>query len=218
MSLKKAKIASEGLIYIGILALLAWISALIGFVPISIIFALLTLSIIYFFRDPDRMTTPDEYALVAPADGKIVDITKVNEEEFLDREMIRIGIFLSIWDVHVNRFPLSGTVLGTKYVKGKFGLAYRDEASRENEKLSTLIETKGKENVVVSQIAGILARRIVSYTKIGDNLGKGERFGMIMFGSRVDLFLPLNSEVTAKVGDHVKGGETIIGWLRDREQ
>ncbi len=218
MSLKKAKIASEGLIYIGVLALVAWITALFGFVIISIVLALLTLLVIYFFRDPDRITPRDEYAVVAPADGRIVGISNAIEEQFLDKEMIRVSTFLSLWDVHVNRFPLAGTVKGTKYIKGKFGLAYKDRASRENERLSTIIETSGKEKVIVSQIAGILARRIVSYLKIGDNLKRGERFGIIMLGSRVDLFLPLNCEVTADVGDYVKGGETIVGWLREKEQ
>jgi phosphatidylserine decarboxylase len=218
MSLKKAKVASEGLLYVGIFGLMAWITALIGFVIISFIFLLMTLLAIYFFRDPDRDTPQDPYAIVSPADGKIVEVSNAHEKNFLDKEMRRIGVFLSITDCHINRSPLNGIVLATKYTRGKFGLAYSNQASSDNDRLSTLIESEEEEKIVVVQIAGFLARRIVSYLKIGSPIRRGERFGMIKFGSRVDTYLPLNSEITVSLGDIVKGGETIIGWLKPREE
>jgi phosphatidylserine decarboxylase len=218
MSLNRVKIASEGLVYIAVFGILCWITGLFGFVIISVIFLVITLFIAYFFRDPDRSIPQDPHALVAPADGRIVEASPAFEETFLGKEMKRIGIFLSITDCHINRSPLNGIVLGTKYIKGKFSLAYSKTASRQNERLSTLIQSEEKENVVLVQIAGFLARRIISYLAIGSQIRRGERFGMIKFGSRVDIYLPLNCEVTCNVGDFVRGGETIIGWLKEGEE
>ena len=184
----------------------------------SIVLFFITAFVAYFFRDPDRATPQDAHAVVAPADGKVVEVSNALEETFLGKEMKRIGIFLSITDCHINRSPLNGTVSGTKYIKGKFGLAYSESASRENERLSTLIRSEEKEDIVLVQIAGFLARRIVSYLAIGNHVSRGQRFGMIKFGSRVDLYLPLNSEVVCNIGDSVFGGETIIGWLKEVEE
>jgi phosphatidylserine decarboxylase len=218
MSLNRVKIASEGLVYIAVFGILCWITGLFGLVIISVIFFVITLFIAYFFRDPDRFIPQDPHALVAPADGRIVEVSSAFEETFLGKEMKRIGIFLSITDCHINRSPLNGIVLGTKYIKGKFSLAYSKTASCQNERLSTLIQSEEKENVVLVQIAGFLARRIISYLAIGSQIRRGERFGMIKFGSRVDIYLPLNCEVTCNVGDFVRGGETIIGWLKEGEE
>lgn len=218
MSLNRVKIASEGLVYVAVFGILCWITGLFGFVIISVVLFVMTVLIAYFFRDPDRFTPRDLHALVAPSDGKIVDVSTAIEETFLGKEMKRIGIFLSIIDCHINRSPVSGIVLGTKYIKGKFSLAYSQVASRQNERLATLIESEEKEKIVVIQVAGFLARRIVSYLAIGNQIGRGERFGMIKFGSRVDIYLPLNCEVTCNVGDFVRGGETIIGWLKEGEE
>src|SRR3970040_356255 len=149
MIIPRSIIALEGLPYIGISALLAWITALFGFESLSIILAAVTVFIIYFFRDPERKT---------------------------------IGIFLSISDCHVNRFPVTGRVINTKYVPGQFHIADLRRSSTENERLATLIETDEKEQIVVVQIAGFIARRIVSYVSVGDLLHKGARFGMIKFG------------------------------------
>ena len=128
--------------------------------------------------------------------------------------MKRIGIFLSITDCHVNRFPVTGKVANTKYIPGRFHIADLKRSSTENERLATLIETDDKEQIVVVQIAGFIARRIVSYISVGDILQKGEKFGMIKFGSRVDIYLPLCCEVSIALGDKVRGGETILGWLK----
>jgi phosphatidylserine decarboxylase len=218
MSLNKVKVASEGLVYIAVLGILCWITALFGFVITSVVFFAITVLIAYFFRDPDRHTPQDPHALVAPADGRIVDVSSAYEETFLGKEMKRIGIFLSITDCHINRSPLNGVVVGAKYTKGKFSLAYSESASSQNERLSTLIESEEKENIVLVQIAGFLARRIISYLAVGNQIRRGERFGMIKFGSRVDIYLPLNCEVVINVGDFVRGGETIIGWLKEGEE
>jgi len=209
-------IAVEGLPYIGISAFLAWITALFGFESLSIILAAVTVFIIYFFRDLERKTPEVPLSIVSPADGKVVEIDNALEENFLNLEMKRIGIFLSITDCHVNRFPLTGKVLNTKYTPGQFHIADLKRSSKENERLATLIESDDKEQIVVVQIAGFIARRLVSYVSVGDLLQKGERFGMIKFGSRVDIYLPPSSEVSITLGDKVRGGETIIGFLRGK--
>ena len=214
MNIKDAKIAKEGFIYIIALALLAWVIAILGFKLISLIIAFTTLFAIYFFRDPDRIIPSDPYAVIAPADGEVMEIENSKEGDFLAKEMRRISIFLSLTDCHINRAPLTGTVRGKKYNKGRFSLAYLTMASNENERLSTLIESEDGEKIVVVQIAGYLARRIVSYITDGSFINRGERIGMIRFGSRVDTFLPLHCEIITRVGDKVRGGETIIGWLR----
>lgn len=214
MNIKNAKIARDGFIYILVLALLAWVVALLGLKIISILIAALTLFIIFFFRDPERVTPQDSLAVIAPADGEIMEIASTREGDFLVKEMKKVSIFLSLMDCHMNRSPLTGTVLGKKYTKGRFDFAYLNSSSHENERLSTLIESEDGEKIVVVQIAGFLARRIVSYLNDGSFIRRGERIGMIKFGSRVDTFLPQHCEIITKVGEKVRGGETIIGWLR----
>lgn len=227
MIIRRSKIAVEGLPYVGVLGFLAWVAALFGFTVLSIIFAAATGFVLYFFRDPDRQIPESPYAVVAPADGTVIDVRNTHETDFLNRETKKISISLAITDCHINRSPVTGKVTGTKYTRGKFHLAnmpgwlFTDKlkrASEQNERLATLIETGNNEQVVVSQVAGFIARRIVSYLKPGDLIQRGERFGMIKFGSRTDIYLPLWCEVQTAVGDKVKGGETVIGWLREKNQ
>ncbi|MBI1849597.1 MAG: phosphatidylserine decarboxylase family protein [Planctomycetes bacterium] len=186
--------------------------------PILAIAPLLLLAfVLRFFRDPERPLPPDERAVVSPADGKITDVTVVREEAFLGEEALRVGIFLSVFDVHVNRVPLSGKVAFIEYRPGKFRNALHTEAcSRENEANLVGLIAAGGLRVMVKQISGAIARRIVCPIQIGDSLRRGDRFGMIKFGSRTELFVPTRVEfvVRVKVGDHVKGGETILGVLR----
>jgi phosphatidylserine decarboxylase len=210
----RSKISVEGLPYVGIFGLLAWVTALFGFTTLSVILAIVTCFILYFFRDPERIAPQDPYAVVSPADGRVVGVENSVEENFLDHEMKRVSIFLSITDCHINRFPVSGKVIGTKYIHGRFHIADTRRASAQNERLATLIETEDGDQIVIVQVAGFIARRIVSYISVGDFLQKGERFGMIKFGSRVDIYLPLRCEVLVNVGDKVRGAETIIGWLK----
>lgn len=211
------KVSSEGLHLVLAVTVFGWILALLGFKLISFLFFCLTVLFLFFFRDPNRNVTHNENAIISPADGKIVEITDIEEPNFLNQNRRRVSIFLSLLDCHVNRFPVSGKVLATKYVSGKFGLAFQKEASGDNEKLSTLIELNSGLRIVLVQIAGFLARRIVSRASVGKYFNQGERFGIIKFGSRVDLFLPMDSQLEVEIGNKVKGGETVIAWLKEKE-
>jgi phosphatidylserine decarboxylase len=177
-------------------------------------FLLLFLCTVSFFRDPERAVPADENLIVAAADGTVMDIVEVNENEVLKTKTRRVGIFLSIFDVHTNRAPIDGRVTYCQHRPGLFLDARRPDCSEKNESMTWAFENP-RVTIVVRQITGAIARRIVGWAKIGDELKKGERFGMIRFGSRTELYLPLNSEVLVKVGDHVLGGSTIIAQLPD---
>jgi len=172
----------------------------------------LTLLLLYFFRDPKREIPTDVRNVVSPADGKVVEIVEDFESEYLKEKTKRISIFLSVFDVHVNRVPVSGTIDYLRYQKGSFIQAYKSEASSVNEQ--TIIGIKGNNtNIVFKQIAGILARRIVCHLRVGEQVSQGDRFGIIKFGSRVDIFLPLNAEIKVRLKQKVKGGASILGVL-----
>lgn len=188
-----------------VLALLAPIAALPGI--------LLILYTFYFFRDPDRLPPSDPLIVVAPADGTVADIVDMKEQEVVKANMQRIGIFLSVFDVHTNRAPIAGEVVYNEHYPGKFHDARSPEASVMNESRTWAFRAGGA-TLVVRQITGAIARRIVAWSKVGDHLEKGERFGMIRFGSRTEVYLPLDAEITVEVGDKVKGGETGIARLR----
>jgi phosphatidylserine decarboxylase len=170
----------------------------------------LLLFTISFFRDPQRTVPADPKAIVAPADGTIVEIRTVHEPYFLNGEATMVAIFLSVFDVHVQRAPIDGEIKFVKYNKGKFLDARDMNASLENENRVIGIVAADGFRVTVRQIAGLIARRIVGWADKGTKLTRGERFGMIRFGSRVELFLPPGLPVTAQVGDYAKGGETIL--------
>lgn len=163
-----------------------------------------------FFRDPSRKVPADTKLIVAPADGKIVEIKAVNEPHFLKTDAQMVAIFLSVFDVHVQRAPVEGEIKLVQYNKGKFLDARNPQASLLNENRVIGLESGDGFRVAVRQIAGLIARRIVGWSDTGARLAKGERFGMIRFGSRVELFLPPGTEITVKVGDYAKGGETVI--------
>jgi len=211
-----AKISTEGLPLILLSASLGWLLALFGFSTLSIITMILTLCLLFFFRDPDRNITIDPDAIISPADGKIISIENMKETEFLNKNCVKISIFLSVLNCHVNRFPISAKVLATKYQPGKFNLAYDAEGSEDNEKLSTFVQSDSGVKLLFSQVAGFLARRIVSKADVGDIFSQGERFGIIKFGSRMDIYLPENSILEIDLGDKVKAGETIIAWLIEK--
>jgi len=165
----------------------------------------------FFFRDPKRKITDDARAIVSPADGKIISIDCISDPAIGDAQ--RISIFMSPLDVHVNRCPTDGTAIEIERAMGKFKRAFLDEASQENERVEMLLDTPHG-TVRVRQIAGIIARRIVCRAKIGDKLQKGQRYGIIHFGSRVELILPKNAEIVAQRGQRALGGETILArWL-----
>lgn len=207
----RPKIAADGIYFILPAALITWICALTGHTYLSIIFFIITGFITFFFRDPDPDIPEGDNLILSPAHGKIVSIKTRQENNFLHREMQCISIFLSIFDCHVNRTPISGTIKSTTYNPGRFNLAFSSNASEENENLSILLETENHDNIVLRLITGFVARRIVSIIRINDKLSKAQRIGLIRFGSRVDIYLPENVKLSVSVGNRVKGGETILG-------
>lgn len=171
--------------------------------------ALVAQFVTYFFRDPHRTDPDDAAAVVSPADGKIIAITEVDEATYIEGTCRRVTIFLSIFNVHVQRAPTSGEVDHRAYVPGGYAVAWHPKASEENERASVGLRTS-ESRVLVTQIAGLIARRIVTYPQVGDVLRRGERIGLIRFGSRVDLFLPLHWPLSCTVGDVVRGGESVL--------
>ena len=180
---------------------------------LSVIGVLLIAYTFYFFRDPDRVTPSEPDAVVAAADGVIADIGEFEESEVTKTRMKRVAIFLSVFDVHTNKAPIDGKVIHTERHVGRFLDARNPDASRLNECRTWGIQN-GVTTVVVRQITGAIARRIVAWSKVGDSLRRGERFGMIRFGSRTEIYLPLSAEITAKVGDRVQGGVSIVARMR----
>lgn len=199
-------LASEGLLFIVPLVAATVVSLLLGWALAAGIGVVLTAAVACFFRDPERIIPQTPGAVVSPADGR------VHEIEWKEGRR-RISIFLSVTDVHVNRAPYAGKVTAVIYKPGRFIPAYRAAASHENESNRMTIDSS--EAVIdVKQIAGILARRIVCRAHPGDRLRRGQRYGLIRFGSRTDLFLPADADVVARVGDRVRGGETILAYLK----
>ncbi len=204
------RIAREGYPWILAATLVALISFGVGWMWVSGISALCAVTFAGFFRDPERESPTEEGLVLAPADGKVVAIKRGGT---LQGGEIRVSIFLSLFNVHVNRAPIRGRVEKVRYQPGRFFAAFREEASQANEQNAVrLVDAAGK-SVGIVQIAGLLARRIICYVKEGQVLEMGQRLGIIMFGSRVDLFLPEGSSVDVTEGQRVRGGETIIGRL-----
>ncbi len=196
----------------GVLATLFVALVVLDFKRAAGIVLLLIAYTFYFFRDPDRMIPPGEKTVVAAADGKISDIVEIEENEVLHQPMRRVAIFLSVFDVHVNRAPIAGEITCLIDRPGKFLDARHTNASMQNARRTWAIRGAG-ETVIVRQITGAIARRIVGWSSVGDVLQKGERFGMIRFGSRTEVYLPVDSNILVNVGDKVRGGETIIAEL-----
>jgi len=170
--------------------------------------------VLQFFRNPSRKLTHDANAIIAPADGKVVVIEKVFEKEFLNKECMQISIFMSPLNVHVNRNPVSGIVKYFKYHKGKYLVAWHPKSSELNERTTTVIETESGDNILFRQIAGALARRICWYVKEGQTVKQAQEMGFIKFGSRVDVFVPLNAKINVKIGEKTSGGQSIIAQLK----
>jgi phosphatidylserine decarboxylase len=178
----------------------------------AVLLTVIALWVAYFFRDPERTGERGDALVISPADGRIVMITDVDEPSFVHGKATRISIFMNIFNVHVNRYPVSGTVRYVHYNPGKFINAAADKASLDNEQMSVGLETRGV-RVLVRQIAGAIARRIVTYSKEGDAARQGERFGIIRFGSRVDVFVPTTSAVRVKIGEKTTAGTTLLALL-----
>lgn len=190
---------------------LAALFLLLGFWPVSLVFVLLAAFMAFFFRDPRRQPPLEANVVVAPADGRVTRAAPV-ETGNADAATV-VSIFLSPLDVHINRSPIAGKITNVSYLRGKFLMATNENASLVNEQNALTIEGE-QITVVCKQIAGILARRIVCWKRAGDNVGLGERFGLIKFSSRTDLLLPARVEVVVAPGDRVRGGTTIIGRIR----
>ncbi len=198
-----------------------WIFVLLVLLAIASSFATLWLSLFFllpifctlaFFRDPNRAAPTDPNLIVAAADGTVTDIVELDENEVLKAKTRRVGIFLSIFDVHTNRAPIDGRIIYRQHREGLCVDARRADCSEKNESMTWVIQNP-RVTIVVRQLTGAIARRIVAWAKVGDELKKGDRFGMIRFGSRTELYLPLNAEFLVKAGDHVLGGSTVIARL-----
>jgi len=200
-------LAAGALFLLGLFINSTWL-ALLGFLGAGF-FA-------YFFRDPARPVPQETGLVISPADGRVVVLDEVREEKFLGRPVRRVGIFMNVFDVHVNRTPAAGTVVTSTHQPGQCQAAFRQAADQVNEQQATLLEGAEGQRLLVVQIAGLLARRIISYVEPGQKLERGERLGMICFGSRVDLYLPPEAEILVKVGDRVKAGSSIVArWWMD---
>jgi phosphatidylserine decarboxylase len=203
-------IAGPGYRFILASVLLVILGMLLNWVWLTVPGLLGTVFFAYFFRDPDRAIPQDPGVIVAPADGKVVMVDQVQEDRFLQGPAHRVAIFMNVFDVHVNRAPLTGEVTSRVHRPGAFQAAFRHEAGWQNEQLAMVLEDDRGRPALVVQIAGLLARRIIGYAQVGEKLAKGERFGLICFGSRVDLYLPPEAEILVKVGDRVKAGSSIV--------
>lgn len=207
-------IVREGLPFIIPLGVFTVIFIFFGFKGVASVFFIATVFVTWFFRNPERKTPDNTGAVISPADGEIIKIEDILENDFLKAPAKKISIFMNVFNVHVNRIPYSGRIDCVHHDKGSFFSANLDKASKLNERNSILIHTDDGKEILVIQIAGLIARRIECWVKEGMHLLKGERFGLIRFGSRLEVFLPSDSVVSVKVGDKVRAGETQIGLLQ----
>ncbi|MDT8442965.1 MAG: phosphatidylserine decarboxylase family protein [Desulfuromonadales bacterium] len=208
-------VAVEGYPFIGLFAFVALFCAALDWYCLATIGLGLTVFTIYFFRNPDRYPPENQKAIVAPADGKIIFVGKVPESRYFEgQEVTKVSIFMNVFNVHINWVPINCKVIDQFYNKGRFFNASLDKASFENEQSGMLLETESGVKILCVQIAGLIARRIVTYPETGDSLVRGQRYGLIRFGSRVDLYFPDDVEVNAKLGTKTVAGETVLGMLQ----
>ena len=206
-------LASAGYPFIFASAFTTAVFALLGIITLSLVCLSATFFICYFFRDPDRVVPNYTGCVVSPADGKVISAGLVDNSRFYEGSCIKVSIFMSIFNVHVNRVPHEGQVKKIHYYPGKFFSANLDKASNHNEHNAIFIETEGKKNICTVQIAGLVARRIICKLQEGDIVTRGQRFGLICFGSRLDVYLPPEIKLQVGVGDKVKAGTSVLGDL-----
>ena len=205
-------IAKEGYMFILPLAVLTGIFWALSWLWVTGLFAGLFLFVTWFFRDPERSIPEDPDAIVSAGDGRVVEIVQ-EKDPLLDGVYTRVSVFLNVFNVHVNRVPIAGKIQATRYNPGKFLNAASHKASLDNEQ-SAILLNNGHVTILVKQIAGLIARRIVCWAEEGDEYQRGQRFGLIRFGSRVDIFLPEGTDIKVEIGDIVSGGSSIIGYLK----
>ncbi len=206
-------VAKEGYPFIGIVVFCTLIFALLDLLIPAAVFLVLTIFVLSFFRDPERFIPPQENSLVSPADGKILLVEKVDDDRFTADKAYKISIFMNVFNVHVNRIPFSGKVEKIIYSPGKFYSADSEKSALQNEYCATVITTSDGKKLAFVQVAGLIARRIICWLEPGDHADKGKRYGLIRFGSRVDLYLPLDTEIIVQSGQKVRAGESILGYL-----
>jgi phosphatidylserine decarboxylase len=208
--------AGYGFIFASVFATVVF--ALLGLTFFSLLGLLVTFSIWMFFRDPDRVIPADQDAVVSPADGKVLFAGSEENNPYLNGPCIKVSIFMSVLNVHVNRVPREGVVREIDYYPGKFFNAALDKASKHNEKNAVFVKTDDGKEICFVQIAGLIARRIICYIQPGDQVKRGQRMGLICFGSRVDVYLPAQTRLKVAKGDKVRGGNTILGYLSDEHE
>ena len=205
-------IAKDGYVFIFPLAVLTGIFWALSWFWVTGLFVGLFLFVTWFFRDPERSIPEDPNAIVSAGDGRVVEIVQ-EKDPLLDGVYTRVSVFLNVFNVHVNRVPIAGKIQATRYNPGKFLNAASHKASLDNEQ-SAILLNNGHVTILVKQIAGLIARRIVCWAEEGDEYQRGQRFGLIRFGSRVDIFLPEGTDIKVAIGDIVNGGSSIIGYLK----
>ncbi len=206
-------IAREGFPFIVLFAFVTLVFALLGWTFFTLLLLALTLFSVYFFRNPERLIPQGDNLVVAPADGKVIFVGDVEEERYFKDRVTKVSIFMNVFNVHVNRVPCDGKVTEMYYQKGEFLNASLDKAADCNEQAGILLETDSGKQILFVQIAGLVARRIVTYPVVGDLLTRGMRFGLIRFGSRVDIYFPQGSDVQVTLGEITVAGETVLGTL-----
>lgn len=214
MLLPQIPVAKEGYPFIGFMAFLTLVFAALSYHALVWPSLLLTGFVLSFFRDPERFTPVGEELLVSPADGKVIIIDTVTDDTFTGGQAYKVSIFMNVFNVHVNRIPLAGTVERIIYRPGKFYAADSERGALQNEYCGTVLRTRSGQKMAFVQIAGLIARRIVCWLEPGDEVLKGRRFGLIRFGSRVDIYLPLDSELLVRVGQKIRAGETPVAKLK----
>lgn len=213
MKTPKIPVAKEGYPFIFFAAFTTLIVTLISCSWAAYVGLAITAFVLYFFRDPERFIADKEHIIVCPADGKVIAIEKVYDDEFLQEGAYKISIFMNIFNVHVNRIPFSGRISRILYSPGTFYSADSERGALHNEKCTTIVENDSGVKIAFVQVAGLIARRIVNWLEIGDVVTKGERFGLIRFGSRVDIYVPTDIALAVEKGMKVRAGETIIGYF-----
>jgi phosphatidylserine decarboxylase len=206
-------VAKEGYPFIGFMAFITLIFALLSYDWLAWPCLVLTVFVLCFFRDPERFVPIDENIMVSPADGKVIIAETVTDDTFTQGQAYKVSIFMNVFNVHVNRAPMGGNVEQILYRPGKFYAADSKKGALQNEYCGVVMRTTSGQKVAFVQIAGLIARRIICWLEPGDTIKKGRRFGLIRFGSRVDLYLPLEAELLVQVGQKVRSGETPIAKL-----